>query len=280
MSSRPGSEPLPREAPLGPLGPVCRLGLASRGNTHLSADAVLEAVRRGVNFLNWCGHPDGMSEAIRRLHARRRNVRIGVQIEARSAEQARTELRAIQRDLNVTEIDVATYYFVEHPDEWEEILAPGGAAEALRAAKAAGRIGLIGLTTHQRTLAAEIALRGEVDLLMIRYNAAHRGAETDVFPAAAVAGLPVVAYTGLRWGALLEPTPDDPPGFVVPPAPDWYRFLLQHPAVTVALMAPDTEQELDEDLSILDHWQPLSPERYREICEHGDRVRKHAGRFP
>ena len=62
---------------------------------------------------------------------------------------------------------------------------------------------------------------------MIRYNAAHRGAEREVFPVTDALGLPVIAYTALRWGGLLRPTPDDPPGFVVPPAPAWYRFVLQ-----------------------------------------------------
>ena len=41
----------------------------------------------------------------------------------------------------------------------------------------------LGITTHQRPLAAEAARSGKLDLLMIRYNAAHRGAETEVFPA-------------------------------------------------------------------------------------------------
>ena len=35
---------------------------------------------------------------------------------------------------------------------------------------------------------------------MIRYNAAHRGAEREVFPVTEALGLPVIAYTALRWG--------------------------------------------------------------------------------
>ena len=35
---------------------VCRLGLATRGNTHLSKDDVLFALEQGVNYWNWCGH--------------------------------------------------------------------------------------------------------------------------------------------------------------------------------------------------------------------------------
>jgi predicted aldo/keto reductase-like oxidoreductase len=90
----------------------------------------------------------------------------------------------------------------------------------------------------------------------------------------------VVAYTGLRWGALLKPTPDDPAGFVVPPAPRWYRYVLQNRAVTVALMAPHARQELEEDLALLDEENPLSAEEHQLMSEHGARVRRHAGHFP
>jgi aryl-alcohol dehydrogenase-like predicted oxidoreductase len=115
---------------------------------------------------------------------------------------------------------------------------------------------------------------------MIRYNAAHRGAEKDVFPVTDELGLPVVVYTCLRWGALLRGTRDDPPGFVVPPAPAWYRFALQSPSVTVALMAPGNRQELEEDLTVLEASGPLTAEDYATLAEHGQRVRRHGGRFP
>ena len=138
----------------------------------------------------------------------------------------------------------------------------------------------LGLTSHQRSLAAEAARSGLLDMLMIRYNSAHRGAEIDVFPVTAKMGLPVVVYTCLRWGALLRSTPDDPAGFVPPPAPLWYRFALQHPAATVALMAPESRAELDEDLGVLTATGPLSTEEYEVLAAHGQRVRKHGGRFP
>jgi aryl-alcohol dehydrogenase-like predicted oxidoreductase len=115
---------------------------------------------------------------------------------------------------------------------------------------------------------------------MIRYNAAHRGAEQEVFPVTTALGLPVIVYTCLRWGALLRPTPDDPPGFEPPAAPAWYRFALQHPAVSVALMAPDNRAELDEDLTVLAVPEPLAAQEFGQLAAHGQRVRRHAGRFP
>ena len=173
-------------------------------------------------------------------------------------------------ELETDYLDVATYYYVEHADEWDEIVAPGGAAEVLEEARTDGRLRAIGLTSHQRPLAAHFAESGRLDLLMIRYNAAHRGAEQEVFPVAQARGLPIVAFTCLRWGALLHGTPDDPPDFVPPSAADCYRFVLTEPAVSVALMAPDSAAELAENLAILDDWRTLTAEEHASIARHGE----------
>jgi predicted aldo/keto reductase-like oxidoreductase len=260
--------------------PVCRLGLASRGDSGLTPDDVGQAVEQGVNFLNWCGAPDGLSAFIAGLGPRRAEVAICVQFEARAAADARPEFKHILAILGTDFIDVLTFYYVEARAEWEQIIGPGGALEFCAAAQRDGRIRMLGVTSHQRRLAAEMAQSGLLDMLMIRYNAAHRGAETEVFPGTTVRGLPVVVYTCLRWGALLRPTPDDPPGFAVPAAPAWYRFALQHPAVTVALMAPENRVELEEDLQVLRHTEPLTAKEYERLAAHGQRVRRHAGRFP
>jgi aryl-alcohol dehydrogenase-like predicted oxidoreductase len=201
-------------------------------------------------------------------------------MEARTAEDARRELAGYLDELATDYLDVATYYYVESQQEWDAIIAPGGAAEALEAARAAGTLRAIGLTSHQRPLAAQIAETGRLDLLMIRYNAAHRGAEREVFPTTTRLALPVVAFTCLRWGALLRATPADPPGESVPAARDWYRFVLSQPAVSIALMAPDTAAELDENLSLLDESWSLDPHQRQRLIEQAERVRRFAGSFP
>jgi predicted aldo/keto reductase-like oxidoreductase len=260
--------------------PLCRLGLATRGTNRLTPADIRSALDRGVNFLNWCGHPDGLSETIAALGPRRREVVICVQFEARTATDAQVELASILRELRTETIDVLTFYYVEEESEWQQIIGPGGALDYCREAQQRGEVRTLGVTSHQRPLAAEMARSGLLDLLMIRYNAAHRGAETEVFPVTDALGLPVIAYTCLRWGALLRPTPDDPPGFVVPRAPAWYRFALQSPSVTVALMSPESRAELEEDLTVLNAPELLSPEEYERLAEHGRRVRRHGGRFP
>jgi predicted aldo/keto reductase-like oxidoreductase len=259
---------------------ICRLGLATRGQGELTPDDVCHAVERGVDFLNWCGAADGLSQAIADMGDRRKDVLVCVQFEARTAADATAELRHLLHELRTDYIDVLTFYYVEEAGEWRQLTAAGGALEVCAAAQRDGVVRMLGLTSHQRPLAAEAARSGLLDTLMIRYNAAHRGAEAEVFPVTMAMGLPVVVYTCLRWGALLRPTPDDPAGFVPPPAPQWYRFALQHPAATVALMAPESRAELDENLSVLRANGALPAAEYEALAAHGQRVRKHGGRFP
>jgi aryl-alcohol dehydrogenase-like predicted oxidoreductase len=267
--------------------PVCRLGLASHGRTAITSDDVLYAVGRGVNFLNWPGEADSpggadaFSDAIAALGPKRRDsVVVCVQFGARTAADAAGELRSVLAALRSDYVDVLTFYYVEREEEWHQLAGPGGALGYCRAAQKDGLVRRLGVTSHQRRLAAEMAQSGLLDALMIRYNAAHRGAEREVFPTTDALGLPVIAYTALRWGALLRPTQDDPPGFAVPGAAEWYRFVLQSPSVAVALAAPHSRAELGEDLQVLRAAGPLSPAELARLAEHGERVRRHAGRFP
>jgi predicted aldo/keto reductase-like oxidoreductase len=265
--------------------PICRLGLASYGQTAITPDDVLYTLERGVNFLNWQGLAEGPSDgdafcsAVASLGADRQKVVVCAQFGARNAADAATELKSVLAALGTDYIDVLTLYYIEQSSEWDEITAPGGALPYLREAKRDGLVRRLGITSHQRTLAAEMAKSGLLDTIMIRYNAAHRGAEQDVFPVTQPLTLPVIAYTALRWGALLRPTPDDPTGFSVSRPPAWYRFVLQNAAVAVTLAAPQTRAELDEDLQVLEAQGPLTDEEYATLAKHGERVRRHAGGF-
>ena len=260
--------------------PVCRLGLASHQQTDITTDDVHHALERGVNFLNWAGDEEVFPRTVAELGRRRDDVIVCVQFAARTAADAVEELRSILAALKSDYVDILTFYYVETDEEWHEVTAPGAALEYCRAAQREGRVRRLGVTSHQRPLLATMARGGMLDLLMLRYNAAHRGAETEVFPTTEALRLPVIAYTALRWGGLLRTTPDDPPGFVVPRAPAWYRFVLQSPAVTVALAAPFNRAQLNEDLTVLDAQGPLDAAEHKHLAEHGRRVRRHAGQFP
>lgn len=262
------------------------MGLASRGNTHCRPEDVEHAVERGINYLNWCGKPDGLSKVVAGLGERRKDVLVAVQFKASGAEEATREFDWILKEIGSDYLDIATFYYVESEHEWETIIAPGGAWDVLAQRKREGALKMIGLTSHQRKLAAGWAEvidpntgQRRLDMLMIRYNAAHRGAEEDVFPTTDDLGTPVVTFTGLRWKGLLESTPDDPDGFSPPTAAECYRFCLANDSVAVALMAAGNREELDSNLALLSDWSPPAEEEMNSIRRHGDRVRKYGREF-
>jgi aryl-alcohol dehydrogenase-like predicted oxidoreductase len=270
--------------------PVPRLGLASHDGSSLTVGDIHHAFERGVRFLNWSGLAEGFEagsaggadafrDAIATLGTRRDDAVICAQFGVRTAADARLELDALLAALRTDYVDVLTLYWVESREEWDALRAPGGALELCRDAKRDGVVRRIGVTSHQRPLAAEMSRSGELDVLMVRYNAAHRGAERDVFPVAEGLRVPIISFTATRWNALLRRTPSEPRGFEAPRAPEWYRFALQQPAVSVALCAPHSRAELDEDLTVLHATGPLAPDEYARLAEHGELVRKHASEF-
>jgi predicted aldo/keto reductase-like oxidoreductase len=259
--------------------PVCRLGLATRGGSRLHPKDVEFAIARGLNYLNWCGHEDGLCQTIAALGRERSKVVVAVQFESRGDVEAAREFDGVLAKLRTDYLDIATLYYVEGEEEWQSIISPGGCMKQLLAQKQAGRLRLIGLTSHQRGLAARWAETGLLDLLMIRYNAAHRGAEREIFPLTSRRKLPVVTFTGLRWGALLKSTAEDPPGFQPPLPRDCYRFCLANEHVSVALAAPADRRELEHDLTLLDDWRAPSQAELEAIRRHGDRVKRHADVF-
>jgi hypothetical protein len=104
---------------------------------------------------------------------------------------------------------------------------------------------------------------------MIRYNAAHIGAEVEIFPHLTCRRPAVVAYTATAWRKLLRA----PGGWKgeVPTAGDCYRFCLASPHVDVVLTGPRNVAELRENLAAVDQG-PLSPAEMEEMRAFGRAV--------
>jgi aryl-alcohol dehydrogenase-like predicted oxidoreductase len=130
---------------------------------------------------------------------------------------------------------------------------------------------------HDRKRAGKLAEDSPLDMLMIRYNAAHPGAEQDIFPYLAKRRPAIVAYTATRWGGLLK----RPKGWNGPvmTAGDCYRFCLSNANVDLVLTGPKNRQQIQENLHDLREKGPLSDEEMHWIREFGWVVHKASSRF-
>ncbi len=160
-------------------------------------------------------------------------------------------------------IDVFHLFWVQA--EW---YTTGKTWPAMRALKEAGKVRALAMSCHDRPMAARLSGELALDLLMIRYNAAHRGAEREIFEALGPARPSICAYTATRWRKLLAPLGEH----AAMTAGECYQFALQHPAVDVVLCGAADRAQLDHAAAAVASG-PLSPERLAQIRAFGDAVR-------
>jgi aryl-alcohol dehydrogenase-like predicted oxidoreductase len=149
--------------------------------------------------------------------------------------------------------------------------------DALVSLRESGKVRAIGVSIHDRKRAGKLAEDSPLDMLMVRYNAAHTGAEKDIFPHLAKRNPAIIAYTATRWRGLLK-RPKDWSGPTMT-APDCYRFCLSNHHVDIVLTGPKTRQQLQENLSELLEKGPLSEEENGWIRDYGQIVYKKSSRF-
>src|SRR6266545_4804288 len=241
------------------------LALGASGNYGLGpADVVRAYHELGVRYFHVAASiAPGIRELVEQGH--RDRLVIGAGTMASGARAIRDAWAAEAQALRVDVIDVWHLYFVR-----TRFGVRAGVWEEMRRLKQEGRVRALAISCHDRRLARRLADELDLDALMIRYNAAHRGAEQDIFetlpPSPARPG--VVAYTATRWGRLLRPA-GGLPGMT---APECYRFALSHPQVDVVLCGAGSYAEL-RDAALGVAAGPLPPERMAEVHRLGDAVR-------
>jgi aryl-alcohol dehydrogenase-like predicted oxidoreductase len=106
---------------------------------------------------------------------------------------------------------------------------------------------------------------------MIRYHAAHRGAEQEIFPYVGRHNVGVVSNTATRWTALMRRPGGWPGDGRIPSAGEAYRFALSDPHVDVCLTAPRNVRQLTENLDAVAQG-PLAADDLAFLRTFGDAV--------
>ncbi len=242
---------------------VFRLGLS--GSFGLDEAGSREALER-IQYVFWFPHMRGLTPALKDA-VRRDRARYVVAtgpLLGHFPGLVRKAAEGRLRTLGTDYLDVLQLSWLSRMSAFT-----GAVQEELLRLKQEGKVRAIGVTTHDRPRAGRLAEDSIVDLLQIRYNAAHPGAEQDVFPHLARRHPAVVAYTATSWRKLMR----RPRGWTgsVMTAGDCYRWVLASPHVDVVLSGPRNAKELRENLAALDRG-PLSADELAWMREFGRAV--------
>jgi len=228
---------------------VGRLGIASGYGAPTAA--IEEAFERGCNYFTWGtvikGYKPQMREALRNIVAKGQRDRLVLAAFTYAHSNFFTE-RMLRRGLKSAGLDHADVLILGYFSRGVPRRLIDGALKM----KEKGLTRFIGISSHNRKLLGKLAADGEFDVLHLRYNAAHRGAEKVIFPFLIGDKRPgTVAFTATRWGKLLDPK-KMPPGEKPPTAADCYRFVLSHGAIDVCISGVKTAEQMRENLSVLE----------------------------
>jgi aryl-alcohol dehydrogenase-like predicted oxidoreductase len=256
------------EVALGATGlKTTRVGLSAsyRPGVH----AVRYAIDKGVNFFFGFGIDTQLVKALREAFKGNReklvlatgayNLLIGYPNLRRTLEK---RLRQFSTDY----IDIFLFLGVTKEDQF-----PRRAIEELIRFREEGKVKTIGMSCHDRKFVGRLAAEGVLDVMMMRYNAAHRGAEVDIFPYLQAHNPGIVSYTATRWTALIRKPREWPKDGPLPTAGMCYRFVLSNPHVHVCLTAPANENQLKENLEAI-KLGPLSEDEMHFMRKFGDAV--------
>ncbi len=232
---------------------VGRLGVAS--SYGVPAEAVERAFEQGVNYFYWGSARTGkFGEALRHLAPQRDRFVLMIQSYTRAASLMAWSLERALRALHFDHADLLLLGLWNKP-------VPGRILDAAGKLKERGLVKHLAVSTHKRVLVPQIAAGIDFDVIHFRYNAAHPGAEKDIFPHLPTSNRPgLVAYTATSWGQLLgkktlqsvtQGTRPLPPNEKKPTAADCYRYVLARSEVDVCMTGPANASEMDQALEAL-----------------------------
>ena len=256
-----------RQIELGRTGlKVGRLGISSSYGTP--AAAIEEAFERGCNYFTWGnflrGRSSKMSAVIRQIVRAGQRDKLVLAMVSYAHNSFLTEF-FIKKGLKSVGVEYADVLILGYFPKKPSRRVIDGALDLKRK----NLVRFIGLTSHNRKLFPQLHQDGSYDLFHIRYNAVHRGAETDTFPYLTGDNRPgVVSFTATSWQQLLKKN-RMPPGQRPPTAAECYRFVLSEPAVDICMTGARSRQQMHENLEVLETG-PMSEDELARMRTIGD----------
>jgi aryl-alcohol dehydrogenase-like predicted oxidoreductase len=253
---------------LGRLGtPVCRLGVCATYRPGRAA--IHKAIDEGLNYFFFVGIDTQMTGVLRETIRARREKYVLATGAYNYIWTHQNLRRALERRLRQTRSEyIDVFHFLGATKRHH--FTPK-VRDELHAIRESGLVRGVSVSTHDRSLAIDLAREGAIDVMMIRYNAAHRGAETDLFPHLPASRPAVIGFTATRWSFLLRRPRGYPKNGRLPTAGMCYRFVLSHPSVHVCLSAPANRRQLEQNLAEVRRG-PLTADEMTFMRDFGDKV--------
>jgi predicted aldo/keto reductase-like oxidoreductase len=178
----------------------------------------------------------------------------------RSAEGAAKHIDLSLENLRTDYIDLYQLHSISKQDDWDAIVASGGALKAVNQAVAEGKIKHVGFSSHDIALSIRVCRTGLFKTIQIPFNFIENDSADELFPVARGMDMGIIAMKPLGGGLIGR-------------VDLCFKFLQQYPFV---LPDPGVKSvdEVDEIIALYESPRPLSAEDSQEI----EKIRSQLGK--
>ena len=208
---------------------------------------------KGVNYIDTArGYTVSEAYIGEALEGMRGKFVLATKSMARTKEAMAKDIETSLANLRTDYIDL---YQIHNPGlaDLETVIAPGGALEALEEAKAAGKIGHIGLTAHFNSVFERALEMDWVETIMFPYNIVENQG-TELMRRCTEKNVGFICMKPLAGGALEDATLA-------------LRYIRQNPDVSVVIPGMYDVKEIDQNIAAVEDHSPLTEEEIAKIDE-------------
>ena len=223
-----------------------------RADVDAAKRLMAAAADMGVNFLDsaraYSVSEEYLGEALE-------GIRDRFVIATKSGSKTKEDMqRDVETSLQNFRTDHIELYQLHNPNAagLEQIMAPGGALEALQEAKAAGKIGHIGITLHSKELFQQVLEYDWVETVMFPYNIVETQAE-ELIARCHEKGIGFICMKPMAGGALGD-------GEIA------MRFLAQNGNISIVIPGMAAVEELQQNVTAFANKEALSGEEEAKIA--------------
>ena len=234
---------------------ISRLGFGGIPIQRITQEEAIALIRKlpeyGVNYIDTARGYTVSEEYIGAgLEGIRDKFVLATKSMARTKEAMAADIEISLKNLRTDYIDLYQVHFVE-AKSLETIVSPGGALEALQEAKAAGKIGHIGLTTHEAAIFEKALELDWVETIMFPYSFVETQG-VELMKKCTELGKGFISMKPLAGGAIEN-------------APLSMRFIAANKDVSVNIPGMASEEELAQNVKAAADPTPLNDEELAEI---------------
>lgn len=222
-------------------------------------ELIQKMVEKGINYIDTArGYTVSEAYLGEALEGYRDKFVLATKSMARTKEAMAADIETSLKNLRTDYIDI---YQVHNPslEQLEQVMAPGGALEALIEAKAAGKIGHIGLTGHLIELFEKAVNLDWVETFMFPYNIVERQGE-ELMRKCTERNIGFIVMKPLAGGAIED-------------ADLALRFICANPDVSVVIPGMYDLKEIDMNLAAVENDAPLTEDELSKM----DAIREQLG---